>query len=150
MNDKKRIAIRERLMSTVGLEIVNGRVLYDQDYMIPFRFEANRVFVTSLLNPRDEMLFDLFEDNRIIKYVFQYYITKLTNDSNRSFLNYWTDEGDDKTIRCCVKELINNRNVTVASNFYYSELLAYLDLTIQIEGSYDYDLRAYDEKIENR
>lgn len=134
-----------KLMAVIGLELVDDRIVYDQDTMAPILYDG-RVLVTKLLDPRKEMLFDFLEDKRIIRHLFQYYIIKVGMEYEREFLNFWIDETSDNTIRVSVKEIIYKDIVAISSDYYYIEFLAYLDLICRLEGEQNVDLKIYDEK----
>lgn len=133
-----------KLLSELGLGVDVNHYLIDQDYGTFVFFngkhiKAKRNNVEPFVN-RHEVYFDPIRNVKLMRNLFQYYISKIHSLENRYFSVFFPIYNENAPGALEIK----NTTECYRSKCYNNESLRYIDLIFRISGDIDIDLTNLD------
>ena len=136
-------------LSEMGLGVLEGGYLYDQDTGIILEYKGAKIKITingiQAYAGMNELVYDVVRNYGITNSLFGKYLDKCqdTDDGDilQGYIGHFILDSDDKTMQKVTVRTKGRGDIT--SKFYKNVFLAFIDCTFRISG-YNIDLSAFD------
>lgn len=133
-----------KLIRNLGLDITEQNVVIDQDFNNIILYQGKKIKYTYtgkiLSLDNNDIYFDPIENDELMKFLFNYFLYKISILDNKYFSAYYNVIND---IQQMATELKGDYTI-IRSDYYYRESLRYIDLIFKIEGDDNVNLHIYD------
>lgn len=139
--DELSLKFNKMIMEEMGIEIGDGRRLYDQDTGIKLQFDGKDLVAPGSFIGRDVQEFDPYNSTRMMAQMFSYYTEKLVENGEADEYNviYSVDTGNGKG-----HVEMKNDDDKLISKDYCRDQCKYADLILQLNGDTDPNLKEFD------
>ena len=140
--------LEQKLMMEIGLSVDLEHTVTDQDFGTYLSLhgkyiKAKRNGIEPFVNRHSSIYFDPVRNVKFMRYLFQYYMTKIQKLDNRYFSVFFPTYNQETGAGCID---IKNETESYRSKYYYNEALRYIDIIFRISGE-EIDLTKFDSKV---